>query len=440
MPGEDEQVEEREGGSKVRFGAFLLPAAAAKHDELKQAPYPGANPTYYQRSLNEHARIIRQIEALGFDFVAFSEHHFHLEGLEMSNNPILLGAWAAGLTRRLRIGQMATVLPARNPILVAEDLAMLDHFSEGRMFAGFARGYQARHVTTIGQKNGAVATFATDPDYAKNDAVNRELFQEAYDVIKGLMRNRTFCYKGKHWQVPPPGVTWDHPKTKVLAPDMVEGDTLTRIGIAPNTLQDPETIEVMVPFTLSPNTIRWAASEGAWPIIFSPIDEIIRVCLDAYHGEAKKRDPNIGWGQNIGHFRDVIVADTDEEALAIGREGLGYIWTGWHDHFGFNEALRRPGETGAVPNTYEAMAERGFAVAGSVDTVARQLEHIIKTYNMEMLVLWMGVGPGPIDKLLRSNDLLIEKVLPKIGITLDRFTPTLRKEMIGPTWRATLDG
>ena len=212
----------------MRFGAFLLPASAAKHDELKKEKYPGANPTYYQRSLNEHARVIKQLEELGFDFVAFSEHHFHLEGLEMSNNPILLGAWAAGFTKRIRIGQMATVLPARNPILVAEDLAMLDHFSEGRMFAGFARGYQARHVNTIGQKNGAVATFATDPDYAVNDARNRELFQEAYDVIKGLLHNTTFSYKGKHWQVPPDNVKWDHPKTKLLAPDMVEGDILKK--------------------------------------------------------------------------------------------------------------------------------------------------------------------------------------------------------------------
>jgi len=339
----------------MRFGAFLLPASAAKHSELKGAKNPGANPTYYQRSLNEHARIIKQIEELGFDFVAFSEHHFHLEGLEISNNPILLGSWAAGFTKRIRLGQMATVLPARNPILVAEDLAMLDHFSEGRMFAGFARGYQSRHVTTIGQKNGAVATFATDPEYATNDARNRELFQEAYDVIKGLLNNTTFSYKGKHWQVPPDNVKWDHPKTKLLAPDMVEGDILKKIGIAPSTLQDPSTIELMVPFTLSPNTMRWAAQEGGWPIVFTPIDETLRMCLDAYHAEAVKRDPNMKWGQNVGHFRDIIVADTDEEAFNIGKDALGYIWTSWHDHFGFNEALRRPGEKGPIPNTYESM-------------------------------------------------------------------------------------
>lgn len=419
----------------MRFGAFLLPAAAAKLSELKSEKYPGANPTYYQRSLNEHARVIKQVEELGFDFVAFSEHHFHLEGLEVSNNPILLGTWAAGFTKRIRIGQMATVLPARNPILVAEDLAMLDQFSEGRMFAGFARGYQTRHVTTIGQKYGAVATFATDPNYAKNDAINRELYQEAYEIIKGLLNNTTFSYKGKHWQVPPDNVKWDHPKTKILAPDLVDGDMLKKIGIAPNTLQDPSTIEVMIPFTLSPNTIRWSAQEGAWPIVFTPIDHIIRSCLDAYHGEAVKRDPNIKWGQNVGHFREIVVADTDEEAFNIGKNALGYIWPTWHDHFGFNEALRLPGEEGPIPNTYQTMADRGFSIAGSVDTVARKLEHAIKTYNMEMLVPWIGVGPGPVDKLLRSNELLVEKVLPKIGIKLEQRKPTFRKEMREPTWR-----
>jgi alkanesulfonate monooxygenase SsuD/methylene tetrahydromethanopterin reductase-like flavin-dependent oxidoreductase (luciferase family) len=216
---------------------------------------------------------------------------------------------------------------------------------------------------------------------------------------------------------------------------MVEGDILKKIGIAPNTLQDPSTIEMMVPFTLSPNTMRWAAQEGAWPIVFTPIDETLRMCLDAYHSEALKRDPNIKWGQNVGHFRDIVVADTDEEAFEIGKNALGYIWTSWHDHFGFNEALRRPGEEGPIPNTYESMVDRGFAICGTVDTVARKVEEAIETYGMEMLVPWIGVGPGPVDKLLRSNELLVEKVLPKIGIKLEQRKPTFRKELREPTWR-----
>lgn len=422
----------------MRLGGFLLPSASASSDEAKKG-YPGANPNFYQRSLVDHALMVKQMDEIGFDFVAFSEHHFHLEGLEMSNNPILLGSWAASITKRLRIGQMATVLPARNPILVAEDLAMLDHFSGGRMFTGFARGYQARHVSTIGQRNNAVATFATDPEYAKHDTINRELFTEAYDIIKGLFNNRSFSYQGKHWQVPPPGITWDHPTTKKLAPEMVDGDTLIKIGIAPNTLQDPRFIELMVPFTLSPNTIKWAAGEGGWPILFTPIDETIEACLTAYHQEAVKTRPDIKRGQNVGHFRDIVVADTDEEAFQIGSSALGYIWTEWHDHFGFNEALRRPGEKGAIPNNYKTMVEREMAIAGSVDTVARKLERVIKKFNIDMLVLWMGVGPGPIDKLLRSNELLVEKVLPKIGIKLENYQTKLRPEFDGRIWKDVFD-
>jgi alkanesulfonate monooxygenase SsuD/methylene tetrahydromethanopterin reductase-like flavin-dependent oxidoreductase (luciferase family) len=418
----------------MRLGTFLLPSAAATPEQYRQG-YAGANPNFYQRALFENAAVLRQLDDLGFDFAAFSEHHFHLEGLEMSNNPIMLGAWAAGITKKLRIGQMATVLPARNPILVAEDLAMLDHFSGGRMLAGFARGYQSRHVTTIGQKNGAVATYATDPQYAEHDAINRELFEEAYQVVRGLWANREFAYQGKHWQVPPRGITWDHPGTREMAPSTVGADgTVEKIGIAPNTLQDPASIELMVPFTLSPNTIRWAAREGGWPIIFSPIEETVKACLDAYHEEAKLRDPSIGWGQNVGHFREVVVADTDEEAMAIGEDALGFIWPAWHDHFGFNEALRYPGEEGPIPNNYRTMVDRGYSITGSVDTVARKLEKTIEMFGIELLVLWMGIGPAPVDKMLRSNELLVEKVLPKIGIKLDRFEPTLRPEFASPRW------
>jgi alkanesulfonate monooxygenase SsuD/methylene tetrahydromethanopterin reductase-like flavin-dependent oxidoreductase (luciferase family) len=421
----------------MRLGTFLLPSAAASPAEFRKG-YAGANPNYYQRALFENSEIIKQIDDLGFDFVAFSEHHFHLEGLEMSNNPILLGAWAAGITKRLRIGQMATVLPARNPILVAEDLAMLDHFSGGRMFAGFARGYQSRHVMTVGQKNNAFATFATDPDYAAHDKVNRELFEESYEIIRGLWENREFSFQGEHWSVPPAGISWQHPGTQSMAPSTVDPDgTLRKIGIAPNTLQDPASIELMVPFTLSPNTIRWAAQQAAWPIIFSPIKEIVDSCLDAYHEEALKRDPSIKRGENVGHFREIVVAETDEEAFEVGSDALGFIWPEWHDFFGFNEALRYPGEEGPIPNNYRAMVDRGYSLTGSVDTVARKLEKVIEDFDTDLLVLWQGIGPSSIDKMLTSNELLVDKVLPKLGISLEQFKPTLRPEFDTPLWTET---
>jgi alkanesulfonate monooxygenase SsuD/methylene tetrahydromethanopterin reductase-like flavin-dependent oxidoreductase (luciferase family) len=124
---------------KLRLGAFMLPSAGATPADFERG-FAGQNPRYYQRGLADCARLLSQVEDLGFDFCAFSEHHFHVEGLELSNNPVLLGLWAAMQTRRIRIGQMGNVLPARNPLLLAEDLAMLDQMSEGRMFAATRRG------------------------------------------------------------------------------------------------------------------------------------------------------------------------------------------------------------------------------------------------------------------------------------------------------------
>ncbi|MEQ8496636.1 MAG: LLM class flavin-dependent oxidoreductase [Gammaproteobacteria bacterium] len=419
---------------KLRLGAFLLPSAGATPAEFERG-HAGQNPNYYQRGLADCARLVRQIEELGFDFVAFSEHHFHVEGLEVSNNPVMLGTWAAMQTTRLRIGQMGNVLPARNPLLLAEDLAMLDHFSQGRMCAGFARGYQSRHVMTIGQKMSAAWTAANDPEFAEHDRINRELFNEHYAIIRRAWSESLFRHRGTHWQLPPDGITWDHPATRDMAPGMVDADgRLAQVGIAPLTLQEPSSIEVFIPFTMSAATIEWAATESITPVIFTPIEEHAAASVDLYQRAAQAAGRELARGEGLGHFREIVVADTDAEAEAIMARGLGYVWTRWHDWFGFNEALRRPGEEGAIPNTPDSVRERGYSLCGSVDTVARQLERMIEVLDARLIVPWIAAGPAPIDGLLKSNELLVEKVLPKIGVELERFTPTLRADYDGRGW------
>lgn len=420
---------------KIRLGALILPSVGAEIEQYEQG-YAGQNPDFYQQGLGDTARLVKQIEDLGFDFIAFTEHHFHVEGLEVSNNPVMLGTWAAMLTRRLRIAQMGNVLPARNPILLAEDLAMLDHFSGGRMAAGFARGYQSRHVMTVGQKMNAAWTAANDPDFAEHDRVNRELFNEHYEIIRKAWSQPMFRHEGRHWTIPPAGIKWDHPATADMAPGMANAaGELQQVGLAPLTLQDPASIETFIPFTMSPETIEWAAREGLVPVIFSPIPEHIEAAIDLYHEAAVAAGRQLERGRGLGHFREIVVADSDAEAHAIQERGLGYIWTRWHDWFGFNEALRRPGETGAIDNTPANIRERGYSLAGSVDTVARALEQMIEDLNTDLIVPWIAAGPAPLDGLLKSNELLVEKVLPKIGVELKTVTPTLRDNYRGTDWR-----
>ena len=171
------------------------------------------------------------------------------------------------------------------------------------------------------------------------------------------------------------------------------------------------------------------------PVIFTPILEHAKACVDLYHKTAKEVGRDLAWGDGVGHFREIVVADTEAAAHAIMERGLGFIWTRWHDWFGLNEALRRPGEKGVIPNKPSTMRDRGYSICGTIDTVARQLETVLEELQTKVIVLWIAAGPAPIEGLLKSNELLVEKVLPKLGIELEQVQPQLRDEFTGRGWR-----
>lgn len=72
--------------------------------------------------------------------------------------------------------------------------------------------------------------------------------------------------------------------------------------------------------------------------------------------------------------------------------------------------------------------------------MARRPEHVIEKSSIELLVPWTGIGPSPVTTMLRSNELPAERVLPTIGITLDRFVPTMRPEFDTPRWTEATPG
>ncbi|MEM7293661.1 MAG: LLM class flavin-dependent oxidoreductase, partial [Pseudomonadota bacterium] len=74
----------------------------------------------------------------------FTEHHFGHEGFEVCPNPLMAGADIVARTKRIRIGQAANIITFRHPITLAEDIAMLDHMSNGRIEVGVGRGIYGR--------------------------------------------------------------------------------------------------------------------------------------------------------------------------------------------------------------------------------------------------------------------------------------------------------
>src|SRR3954469_12598110 len=140
-------------------------------------------------------------DELGYDSISFTEHHFHIEGFELSNNPVLLDLFVGMQTKRLRVGQLGIVLPAQNPIRVAEDIAMLDHMTGGRANAGFARGYQRRWVDTMAQQSPGVHG-PPPPQHDAIDAANRAAFEENVRIIKQAWTQELVDYQGEYWKVP----------------------------------------------------------------------------------------------------------------------------------------------------------------------------------------------------------------------------------------------
>src|SRR5438034_6553604 len=147
-------------------------------------------------------------DTLGYDSISFTEHHFHVEGFELSTNPVLLDLFVGMQTKRIRVGQLGIVLPAENPIRVAENIAMLDHMTGGRANAGFARGYQRRWVDVMAQQTHGIHG-ALPHQHDAVDEANRAAFEECFRIIKQAWSEDLLSYEGRYWRIPPGGRPWD---------------------------------------------------------------------------------------------------------------------------------------------------------------------------------------------------------------------------------------
>src|SRR5438876_632602 len=137
-------------------------------------------PAVAVRTYAEHLEAWETLDRLGYDGVGFNEHHTSPYGL--MNSPNLMAAAAAQRTKRLKLLMYGNLLPLHNPVRLAEELAMLDCMSNGRIISGFARGipreYQVHNVAL---------------------AQSRARFEEAFDIITRAWTEEVFSYEGTYW-------------------------------------------------------------------------------------------------------------------------------------------------------------------------------------------------------------------------------------------------
>ena len=145
--------------------------------EFHQAP--GAGPAVaFAQSFEQ----VDAAERMGLDAMWLAELHFNPERSVLSS-PMMLAAAIAQRTRKMRIGTAVQVLPLCHPLRLAEEVATVDHLSQGRLIFGVGR-------------SGFAHTYAT---YGVDYGESRERFAEVLEILKKAFTEERFSYKGKFY-------------------------------------------------------------------------------------------------------------------------------------------------------------------------------------------------------------------------------------------------
>jgi alkanesulfonate monooxygenase SsuD/methylene tetrahydromethanopterin reductase-like flavin-dependent oxidoreductase (luciferase family) len=197
----------------MKVFVFDLLAYDANLDHLKggetELPYPLAKRHFDAgtavRTYEEHLDAWEALDRFGYDGVGFNEHHCSPYGL--MNSPNLMASAAAQRTKRLKLLIYGNLLPLHEPLRLAEELAMIDCLSNGRLISGFARGipreYQVHNVRL---------------------ADSRARFEEAYDIITRAWTEEIFSYEGKFWSYKDVAM-WPRPVQQPHPPIWVGGES-----------------------------------------------------------------------------------------------------------------------------------------------------------------------------------------------------------------------
>ncbi len=385
----------------MKTSLFYLPGVGTRPQV--EAGHAGLDGDLYDVMLREVLGQCQLADDLGYDSVSFTEHHFHGEGFELSTNPVLLDLFVGLQTRRLRVGQLGIVLPAANPIRVAEDIAMLDRMTGGRANAGFARGYQRRWVDTMAQQTHGVRGVRPH-EHDRVDDTNREAFEECFRIVKAAWTQDYLSYQGSFWQVPPEGTPWTMEATDRWGGGVVDG-VVTEVAVVPKPVQRPHP-PIFQPFASSERTIRFCAEEGVTPVL-PPLHPLLERRLVDLYAEASGRPP----GEGIGVLRDLVIADTDDEAVRIWRDGPVFCGANWFAPFGFDRGMNHP-DTGAE---YEGdRFGEGLALVGTVDTVTRQLDALRSRLPVEWVFVWNYNGLVPDARIRHSLEAWATVVVPRV--------------------------
>ena len=301
----------------------------------------------------------RHLEANGYDEFWMAEHHFQPEGYECIPNLLMLGLYLACNTQRLKYGCGFNITPMWHPLRLAEDFAMADILSGGRIIFGVGRGYHSREVETFGSP-------MFDGD------ANRELFEEQVEVMVKAFHEESFTHHGKHYTIP--------------APVPYRGYTLEKLSLVPRPMSQP--VDIWQPLVSgNPKGVDFMGRVGIKAMVANTPEPTLGERLEMYQQAAAKHGRELAVGEDIALGFRFFLAENREKAIEQARPY-------------FEEAMKfaaplglmrlEPEQIEAVANprlrrgvelpSLEAAVETGTWLCGSADDLINHLKETEAKY------------------------------------------------------------
>jgi len=362
----------------------------------------------YTQILDEAREITEFCDQNNWDSIWYTEHHFNHEGMESCTNPLMMCADAAARTKKIRLGQACNVITFHNPIRLAEDIAMLDQMSKGRVEVGIGRGVYGREAVNMNKEADL-----------KDQAKNFRLFSESLEIMKKAWTEEFFSYKGEFYTYPSPNFIWQHdmspPKENVVD---LKTNELKKISVLPKPYQKPfPPISQVVD---GERSIQWAAENGLNTIMWIPTVKALRKRFEIYKdAKSKAENREVPLGEGISLVRDMFVAETMEEAKKMAGEHIvNYMrwvchWRGLGNHMDPGEELPETKNKLDLLN-YEFLHGRNL-LFGTPDYVVSKIKELQKELNLQNLQVWSNFPGIKHEDCMRSIKLFTEEVMPKIN-------------------------
>ena len=341
-------------------------------------PADGYSSEAAQQTLQRALDQARLADETGFDWVAVAEHHF--APFSITPNPMVMAGALTQVVKRAKIALLGPDVPILNPVRVAEEFAMLDTMSGGRVIAGMMRGTPNEYVT-----------------YNVNPNESRERFNEALHLIRmAWTEQQPFGWQGRYYQYRSVSI-WPRPVQKPHPPIYMSGST--------------------------PESGKFAA-ENRFGLGFAVTTvPAAKKAADYWRAQAV----TFGWQPTPDHLIYRLgfhVADSDEQAFddlkaMAGRRPLANISlmnravadaVADSNYFGAKQHMEH--ERRATAYDLKERIALGQVIVGGPDTVLSQIEHIKAELDPGILDLTVVAQLG--DKTMRSIELMGTKVLPRM--------------------------